>query len=714
MAVRNGPIVRFDEFTLDLDKRILHRCSERVRLTSKPMETLVCLVENRGRTVEKQQLMDVVWRDTFVTEDNIVHAIREIRRALGDDKAQPRFIQTVPRQGYRFVGDLKMAQEPASDVPRSPDDALSARPGFEVGPAPSRKRSPGLFVGFLIVMLIGTAVGWHLLARKPSGSGNTPPASSVGAPKLRYLTPGIRSAIKPVFSPDGKFMLYVSSDLDSPGVLDLYVRPVDEGNAIRITDRIHASGDMPVFTGDGTHVVFSRYRSGSDNTLPDLWTVPVSGGSPRVLIAEAGGAGFSADGKWVAYTKYLPGGPQLWLSPTSDLSDCRSIAASGFTPRWSPDGRWIAYTTGDPNQDPGCVWIVSISSLARRQLTTNAEQIYGLAWTADSRSVIYAPKTGGLYHLPRVPIEGGDVQPLVTGVGEYLSPSVSPDGKHLIFCYLAPVRDLTLTAPAAGSEEKTVTDGEYHSWPRFSPTGNRIASILRRAGEEASLFITEPATGAQAKVSDRAAAYPAWVDEDRVAYLAHDEGSRTTEIRIGSVRTGVNSTWMTLDGDAAWLAPHPSRTKAAVVIKSADGRESIVLCEPAQSSGSVLANGGRYAYLRWLPDGRFLSWSGPGETADPANSGIWILGLDQSSARKVFADGYGPVWAPDGQTVYFARIGENSGLWRLRVPETHPVRLRSWEPLHSYDIAGGRLVFAGESGRGQIYSLALNEILRSR
>jgi DNA-binding winged helix-turn-helix (wHTH) protein len=99
-------LLLFDGFRLDLERRGLYRGQQRVRLTSKPLETLIFLVENRGRIVEKQELLDVVWKDTFVTEDTLVHAVREIRRALKDDKDNPRFVQTVPRRGYRFVSEV--------------------------------------------------------------------------------------------------------------------------------------------------------------------------------------------------------------------------------------------------------------------------------------------------------------------------------------------------------------------------------------------------------------------------------------------------------------------------------------------------------------------------------------------------------------------------------------------------------------------------------
>jgi TolB-like protein/DNA-binding winged helix-turn-helix (wHTH) protein/Tfp pilus assembly protein PilF len=110
-------VLRFGGFALNLLRHGLYRNGERIHLTPKPFETLAFLVEQRGKTVEKQKLLDAVWRDAFVTEDTLVKAVREIRRVLGDNKDNPQFIQTVPGEGYRFVGQVteERSNEPSGE-----------------------------------------------------------------------------------------------------------------------------------------------------------------------------------------------------------------------------------------------------------------------------------------------------------------------------------------------------------------------------------------------------------------------------------------------------------------------------------------------------------------------------------------------------------------------------------------------------------------------
>src|SRR5262245_59915003 len=104
--------LKFGAFTLDLQRHGLYRGNTRLRLTYKPFETLAVLVAHRGETVGKQKLLDAVWKDSFVTEDSLVKAVREIRRVLEDEKANPQYIQTVPGEGYRFIAEVSRADQP--------------------------------------------------------------------------------------------------------------------------------------------------------------------------------------------------------------------------------------------------------------------------------------------------------------------------------------------------------------------------------------------------------------------------------------------------------------------------------------------------------------------------------------------------------------------------------------------------------------------------
>ena len=104
---------RFGEFTVDADQRVLLRHGKPLLLAPKVLETLLTLVQNGGRIIEKEELMKRLWPDTFVEESNLTYCIVQLRKTLGDEARHPRYIETIPKRGYRFIVDV---EEVLSDV----------------------------------------------------------------------------------------------------------------------------------------------------------------------------------------------------------------------------------------------------------------------------------------------------------------------------------------------------------------------------------------------------------------------------------------------------------------------------------------------------------------------------------------------------------------------------------------------------------------------
>src|SRR5437764_2016751 len=100
-------ICEFGEFRINLAERTLTRHGEPLTITPKAYALLLYLVQNRGRVVEKDELMKAVWSESFVEESNLSQNIFVLRRILGDDQNGNCFIQTVPRRGYKFVAPVK-------------------------------------------------------------------------------------------------------------------------------------------------------------------------------------------------------------------------------------------------------------------------------------------------------------------------------------------------------------------------------------------------------------------------------------------------------------------------------------------------------------------------------------------------------------------------------------------------------------------------------
>lgn len=115
-------MIRFGAFQLD-PVQGLRRGQREVRLTPRSLAVLALLAGKPGRVVTKEELFTSVWQETAVTDAAIATCIQEIRRALGDQSRNPRFIETLHRRGYRFV-----AQCPTRHLPGPPMASLSRQP----------------------------------------------------------------------------------------------------------------------------------------------------------------------------------------------------------------------------------------------------------------------------------------------------------------------------------------------------------------------------------------------------------------------------------------------------------------------------------------------------------------------------------------------------------------------------------------------------------
>jgi DNA-binding winged helix-turn-helix (wHTH) protein len=115
---RNEHIYEFGDFCIDAVNHLLLRRGRPVPLKPKAFDTLLILIKNRGRVIEKDVLMELLWEDTFVEEANLTQNIYELRKVLGESAREPYYIENVPKRGYRFVGEVKESASENADAMR--------------------------------------------------------------------------------------------------------------------------------------------------------------------------------------------------------------------------------------------------------------------------------------------------------------------------------------------------------------------------------------------------------------------------------------------------------------------------------------------------------------------------------------------------------------------------------------------------------------------
>lgn len=146
-------IVRFDAFEVDCDNRQVRKHGLVVELGSRYFDALALLVARRGELVTKDAFMDKVWHGIPVTDEALTQCIRTLRRALGDDAANPQFIETVPKHGYRFIA----AESPQGHV------AEREQASHVVGACTVAGLAAGTVAGLLYGMAAGTGGGTQVL-----------------------------------------------------------------------------------------------------------------------------------------------------------------------------------------------------------------------------------------------------------------------------------------------------------------------------------------------------------------------------------------------------------------------------------------------------------------------------------------------------------------------------------------------------------------------
>src|SRR5258708_35326581 len=182
MYAQTNVIFEFGSFRLNPAERLLLRGQAQVHLPPKAFDALACLVEKRGRLVEKDERLRKVWPDTFVEESNLAQHISVLRKALQDREDGSRYIETVPTHGYRFIAEVREISciAPGTSILPGPTPSQPSLAVPESGVPESirprhRFRGPAFVItvlSLLLAVLISTPPVWKRL--RSSGPQPTP------------------------------------------------------------------------------------------------------------------------------------------------------------------------------------------------------------------------------------------------------------------------------------------------------------------------------------------------------------------------------------------------------------------------------------------------------------------------------------------------------------------------------------------------------------
>jgi Tol biopolymer transport system component/DNA-binding winged helix-turn-helix (wHTH) protein len=627
---------QFGTFSLDLAEQRLLDDGRPVPLTPKVFDVLRVLVENAGHLVEKEQVLREVWNDAFVEEASLSRAISVLRKALRESDSN-RYIETVPKRGYRFVA-------PVSERATAPPREASARP--------DRVPSSRAAVLAAAIALFTVAAAYRMF----NGQEMSHEAVTARASLHRQLT-FTGNETSPTLSPDGKFIAYVSKDGRHRRVV---VQEVDGGARVEVFTAPEASALR--WSPDGSELVFWARGRGLDGT----YIASRSGGGARKVGDGWFVTCWSPDGSALAFALF--GSQKIrFINRLGEHLRTISLEESRdwiFDLDWSPRHDRLLLVATDANRR-AAIWSIRPDGADQTKILSWPHEISAARWSPSGDAIYYFSRVHQTVSVFKTPVASGAVvspetaSPLISGIEGDGSYGLSGDARRLVYARAPYHSNLWLVeADRAGTEPASTRQLTYGTSvverPRVSPDGE---TILFNMGHEsrANLFIM-PAAGGQPRQLTFMNAFSVggvWSPDGRAVAFASTEGGK---LRI----------WVT-GSDGGSPRPLPaselsenlnlSWSPGARLLYQSPGYRNLYAVDPETWAQDLLWRDGDRGFVaspEYSPDGRQIAfyWS-------RAPLGLWtsdaqganaksILHVPQQSESNPFPIG----WSSDGRSIY--------------------------------------------------------------
>ena len=660
-AIHSPRLVRFGSFEVDLPAGELRKGGVKLKLTGQPFQVLTILLERPGEVVTRDGLQKRLWPDTFVDVDhNLNTAINKIRDVLGDSAESPRFVETLPRRGYRFIAPVDVVAGLVPAQQANTQRVIPLRPQTEGGEAVRKPRRQTYWVlGLSGAAIIVIAVFAYWLTRPlmpPKVSGYTRITNDGRAKKFRIDA-------FPVIVTDG-LRLYFAEAANSGMRSTLNQASASGGETSRVPTPFEQNIELGDIASNRSDLLLQTFVAG-ESEMP-LWILPALGGVPRRLGDILGrDAAWSPNGQRIAYAK----GHELYVCKADGTEIRKLVAARGPVrwPRWSPSGSVLRFTVGNAggwtsieevSADGGrphallpgwkggsCCgrwtldgqyyvfqstfnWRTDIWALRERTglfRKGNGEPMQLTAGPMDFQSPISSIDGKRLFvigeqrrgELVRFESKSGQFVPYLGGISAQ-DVDVSKDGEWVV--YVSYPEGVLWRSRVDGSQRLQLSSLPMQAWlPRWSPDGKRIAFAAAVPGKPSRIHVIAAAGGAPAQLTEgnHYETDPNWSpDQNSLVFggVPWLEGSApgSAAIHMLDLKTRQVST---LSGSEGLYSPHWSPDGRYVLAKSLDSPKLMLFDFSTHKWAELVSSPADYP--NWSGDGSYIYFINP-YIAEPA------------------------------------------------------------------------------------------------
>ena len=637
-------ILRFGPFEADLETGELRKDGVKLALQIQPFQVLAILLKNSGGLVTREQLQSQIWpKDTFVDFDHALNtAITKIRLALGDNAEHPKYIETLPRRGYRFIAAVELPEI------ETPDSGATDGAGRKM-----RKRWLWALVAAAAGGLLFTLVAWRLI-RNPLQS----PSASIEVAPLVALQ---GSQASPAFSPDGNQVAFGEYEGEDGAI---YTSLIGGDKPLRLT--VKSGVCCPTWSPDNRQIAFMRFleKGFSINVISALGgaekTLYTSGSGLRGMCAHLD---WSPDGKLLAFSEPREDrsyNPRITLISLDDLS-VRPLTSSiapeyDCQPAFSPDGLKVAFERGSVGGLSKDLYVIPVSGGEPQRLTFDNSWGGSPAWTQDGADIVFSSNRGGPMNLWRVSATGGPPRPVAGVSAMAYAPSISRKGSLLAYehgTFTTGIWRISLKDKTHLSDRATrliSARGMINTRPSFSLDGRKVVFESDRLGFSDIWYCDNDGSNCTQLTSLHGTAGTArWSpDGHRIAF--EFQSQHYYDVYVLEVPNGRPRRLLTFP-EADNGAPNWSRDGNWIYFYSSHEKGPLQLWKVPFQGGTpvrVTKNGGVYGTES--EDGRFLYYS------KMEQSGIWKMPLNGGREERVLDQPEGYQWfnwavAPGG--IYF-------------------------------------------------------------